>query len=138
MPSNEEVSKKGWLLIALIHWFMLAPHYFQKQFHQQHLNHWVFASFRVLSLPEQILPLYFFWGKTNCSPSHNHKQFYYFEKLSGFWKQQNSNSWIDKTKTIIYKVPFTVHLMVGLMHNSTTPKTHKNGSVYVFKKERQS
>ena len=36
------------------------------------------------------------------------------------------------------KVPFTLHPLFGLMHNSTTSKEQKNGPVNAFKKERQS
>ena len=30
IPSNKEVWKREWLLIWLIHWFLLAPHYHKK------------------------------------------------------------------------------------------------------------
>ena len=48
--------------------------------------------------------------------------FYVFWNFLGVQKWQKSISGSDKTKIFIYKVPFTFHPSVGLMHNSTTAK----------------
>ena len=52
----------------------------------------------------------------------NHVKFHDLEKKSGFWESQNSNSGSHKTMIFIDKVPFTLHPLVGLMHNNTTSK----------------
>ena len=35
----------------------------------------------------------------------------------------------DETKIFIYKVPFTLHPLVGLMHNSTTAEKKKHKKI---------
>ena len=64
-----------------------------------------------------------------------HTKFYVLGTFSGFQKQQSSISGSDKTDIFIYKVPFTLHLLVELTHNSTNAKEQKIGQV---KKEPQS
>ena len=141
--------------IALIYWFLMAPHYWNK-INQRHLNHRLLAYFRVLSLPEKkSTTILFFEGKPNFFPSprhysqvlkkvfrgslsnsylqwtnltnrpKNHTQFYIFGNFPAIRKWQNSSSGRDKTKMFIDKVPFTLHPCVGLMHNSITAKEQK-------------
>ena len=132
--------KNGWLLIARIHWFLLASHYYKK-INQHRLNHWFF---RVSSLPEKKFYQHiFFEGKANflqvldfllriqknykqwmnlTDRPGNHTQVYDFRMFSGFWEWQNSNPGSDQSKIFIDHGPFTLHMLVGLMHNITTAK----------------
>ena len=64
----------------------------------------------------------------------NITQIYIFRKKLCFRKGQNSSSGSDKTKIFIDKVPFTLHQLVGLMHNRTNAKEQKIGPVNAFKK----
>ena len=52
----------------------------------------------------------------------DHVKFYILGNMLGFRESQNSNSGSPKTKIFIDKVPFTLHPLVGLMHNITTAK----------------
>ena len=64
IPSNNEVCKMGWLLIRLINWFLLAPHYHKKS-QPTTLNHgffWPLSKF--CHSRKKILPLGFLRGKT--------------------------------------------------------------------------
>ena len=127
-----------WLLTAI------------KIINQQNLDHQFFPIFRVSSLPEKISTTIFFNGKPNASSRflaqvlkkvfwgllsnfsiqwikltkrpYNHTKFFVLVNFSGFRKWQNSSSGSDETKIFIYKVPFTVHPLVELIHNSTNPK----------------
>ena len=56
--------------------------------------------------------------------------------LEFFLEWQKSNSKSDKTMIFIDKVPFTLLMLVGLMHNSTTKKEQKKCPVNAFKNER--
>ena len=49
-----------------------------------------------------------------------------FGNFSGVRKWRNSISGSDETKIFIYKVPFTLHSLVELIHNSTNAKEQKN------------
>ena len=69
----------------------------------------------------------------------------YSYKILCFWKifrfpeVTNPISGSDKTEIFIYKVPFTLQLLVELIHNSTNAKEQKKiGQVNAFKKEPQS
>ena len=64
------------------------------------------------------------WMKCTERP-HNHTKFYVLGNFLGVRKWQNSSSGSDKTKNLIYKVPFTLHTLVELIHNSTNAKEHK-------------
>ena len=55
----------------------------------------------------------------------NITQIYILRKILCFRKWQNSSSGSDKTKIFIEKVPFTLHQLVGLMHNRTNAKEQK-------------
>ena len=57
---------------------------------------------------------------------HNHTKLYFLGNFSCVRKWQNSSSGSDKTKIFIYKVSFTLHLLVELIHNSTIAKEQTN------------
>ena len=57
--------------------------------------------------------------------------FHVFESYKTSFQENNKN------QIFIDKLPFTLHLLVGLMHNSTTTKEQKNGPVNALKKKRQ-
>ena len=62
-------------------------------------------------------------------------------KNTDFRKWQNSISGSDKNEIFIYKVPFTLNLLVELIHNCTIALMQKNkkiGQVNAFKNEPQS
>ena len=65
------------------------------------------------------------WMKLTKRP-HNHSKLYFLEKFSCVQKWQNSSSGSDKIKIFIYKVSFTLHLLVELIHNSTIAKEQTN------------
>ena len=62
----------------------------------------------------------------------NYTQFHIFEifQLSG----SKDSPIPDQTKICIDKLTFTLHLLVGLMHNSTTAKEPKKWPSYCLKK----
>ena len=64
------------------------------------------------------------WVKLTQTPQI-HTKFYILGNFSGFQKWQNSISGSDETEIFIYKVPFTLHLLVELIHNSTICKRTK-------------
>ena len=66
------------------------------------------------------------WIKLTKRPL-NHTTIFVLGNFSRFRKWQNSSSGSDETKIFfIYKVPFTLHLLVELIHNSTNAKEQKN------------
>ena len=78
------------------------------------------------------------WIKLTKRP-YNHTNFYIFWNFSGVRKWLNSSSGSDETKLLIYKVPFTLHPLVELIHNTTNAKEQKKiRQVNAFNKERQS
>ena len=56
----------------------------------------------------------------------NHVKRYVFGKKTKFKERQNFYSVSDKTKNFIHKVPLTLHLWIGIMHNITTAKEPTN------------
>ena len=64
----------------------------------------------------------------------NHKLIFFWNFL-GFRKKQNSISGSKKTNICIDKLPFTLHLLVGLIHNSTTAKELKLAQLMPSKKK---
>ena len=73
------------------------------------------------------------WVKLTKTP-HIHTKFYILGNFSGFRKWQNSISQSDKTEISIYKVPFTLHALVELIHNSTNAKEQKNWTSQCLRK----
>ena len=68
----------------------------------------------------------------------NHTDFFYFWNFFRFPEVTKLQFRKNKTRIGIDKLPFTLHLLIGLMHNSTTAKEPNNGPVNAFKKGRQS
>ena len=77
---------------------------------------------------------YIHWINLSKRPG-NHAQFYVFGNFSGLREWRNSNSGSDKTKIFIDKAPFTLHPLVGLMHNSTTAKEQTNWPCWCLQKK---
>ena len=108
----------------------------QKRINQQHQDHWVVTSFRVLSLPQTIFTTIFYEGKAFFYQVIIMNNFFVLEicQVSGIDKTLIPGS--KKLITIIYRVPFTVHLFVGIIHNGTTSQEQKKiDLVYIFKKK---
>ena len=133
---------------------------------QQNLNHSFWPLLEFCHFRKKILPPYFFDGKSNflqiidsepwfwkkvwrgllsnrdiqwvklIKTPHIRTTFYFLGIFSGFRKWQNFISGSDKTEIFIYKVPFTLHSMVEVIHNSTNAKEQKN-SDNAIKKEPQ-
>ena len=52
----------------------------------------------------------------------NHKQFYVFRNFQVSWSDKTSNLRVTNLRFFIDKVPFTLHILIWLMHYSTTEK----------------
>ena len=65
------------------------------------------------------------WVKLLKTPHIHTQLFYVLWNLSGVRKWQNSISGSDKIEIFIYKVSFTLHSVVKLIHNSTNEKEPK-------------
>ena len=134
-----------------MHWLLVAPHCYKKN-QRQNLNHSVWPLLECCHFRKknsntisfkwkitfsassrfwaQVLKKMFKglllnrdiqWVKLIKTP-HIHTKFYILEKLSGFRKWQNSISGSDKAEIFIYKVPFTIHLLLELILNITNTK----------------
>ena len=71
---------------------------------------------------------YIHWMNFIFKKPLNHTKFYAFWKLLGFREWQNCFPEVKKLTFFIYKVHFTLHPLVALMHNTTTAKEHTNWS----------
>ena len=94
-------------------------HLFFRQKNKFSLSHRLFAQVSFKVVRSSSSNGYMQWGNFPFRP-RNHVQFDVFEKNIGVRESQNSNSRNHKTAIFIDNVPFTLHSLVGLLHNSTT------------------
>ena len=73
------------------------------------------------------------WSNLTFRPI-DHVQFYVLGKNLGVRESQNSNTWSHKTEILNDNVPFTLHSLVVLLHNSTTSKKLTIWPIHCLKK----
>ena len=98
-------------------WIFLSPKWVQPYFHLK--TCYIVTNYKYI--PDKAL----------TNRPGNHKQRYAFRNFSGFKEWQKSNSGSDTTKIFIVKVPFTLHMLVGLMNNRTAAKKNNWLGMYL-------
>ena len=126
-----------------MHWLLVAPHCYKK-INQQNLNHsfWPILEFRQFR-EKKFYHHIFLDGKSNfrqvldsdprfwkrcsgvCCQTVTYNEWNWPKHLIFKLNWGNSISGSDKTEIFIYKVPFTLHLLVELIHNRTIAKEQK-------------
>ena len=95
--------------------------FFLRQKPKFSLSHRLFAQGFKNIVRSSLSNGYMQWSNLYFRPK-DHLQFYVSGKNLGVRESQNSNTWSHKKEILINNVPFTLHPLFVLLHNSTTSK----------------